>query len=182
MHPTRLGRHGGALVKAAFWEEGVWSDVSSPAAKYAADIKAKKLAKKNADRESSKSGKEQKNAVEVEEEEREGEKVHGPSDQKQDTTQKVREHVDVSKSRFRNDPRPIEADCDCYTCKNHSRAYLHHLFKVDESIGGQLVTLHNVHFMNKMMCRIRETIETGEDLDDLEEHYVHPELKANIEQ
>lgn len=182
VHPTRLGRHGGALVKAAFWEEGVWSDLSSPAATYAADVKAQKLARKNADRDTSGGGAKERRGSEVPPTEIAKEVQHGPSDAKQRMTLKVREHVDVAKSKFRNDPRPIEADCECYTCRNYSRAYLHHVFKVDESIGGQLVTLHNVHFMNKMMRRIREAIDAGEDLDELEKIYVHSELKANIEQ
>jgi hypothetical protein len=42
----------------------------------------------------------------------------------------VREHINVCKSEMRNDPRPIDENCNCYTCKNFSRAYLHHLFKV----------------------------------------------------
>jgi hypothetical protein len=51
----------------------------------------------------------------------------------------VREHIDVTKARMRVDPRPIDASCACYTCRNFSRAYLHHLFKAKESLGGTLV-------------------------------------------
>ena len=51
----------------------------------------------------------------------------------------VREHVDLSKARMRLDPRPIDPTCTCYTCKNFSRAYLHHLFRAKEMLGGTLV-------------------------------------------
>lgn len=53
--------------------------------------------------------------------------------------QKVKEHINVGKARMRNDPRPIDPTCQCYTCKNFSRAYLHHTFKAKESVGGTLV-------------------------------------------
>jgi len=53
----------------------------------------------------------------------------------------VREHIDVTKSRMRMDPRPIDASCGCYTCRNFSRSYLHHLFKAKETLGGTLVSL-----------------------------------------
>ncbi|RYG95232.1 tRNA-guanine transglycosylase, partial [archaeon] len=67
----------------------------------------------------------------------------------------VREHVHISSAKFRDDPRPLDASCGCYTCQSFSRGYLHHLFKAGESVGGTLVTLHNVHFMNTLMRRIR---------------------------
>lgn len=68
---------------------------------------------------------------------------------------KVREHVNVMKSSMRDDHRPIDATCECYTCRHYTRSYLHHLYKAKESLGGILVTIHNVHFMNRMMKDIR---------------------------
>ena len=96
---------------------------------------------------------------------------------KLDTQQIVREHISIDKARMRNDPRPIEENCTCYTCRNFSRAYLHHLFKAHESLGSSLVTCHNIHFMNKLMSDIREGIE-NDTLDEVEEKYVHPDLKS----
>ena len=96
---------------------------------------------------------------------------------KLDSHQVVREHISLDKARMRNDPRPIDEKCNCYTCQNFSRAYLHHLFKAQESLGSQLVTLHNIHFMNKMMTDIREGIE-NDTLDQVEEMYVHPDLRS----
>lgn len=54
---------------------------------------------------------------------------------------------------------PLDADCDCYTCKNFTRAYLHHLDKCKEMLGGQLNTIHNVHFYQRVMRDLRQAIE-----------------------
>jgi queuine/archaeosine tRNA-ribosyltransferase len=59
----------------------------------------------------------------------------------QQATRVAREHTNMCKGRMRNDPRPIDPTCGCYTCKNFSRAYLHHLFKAKESLGGTLVSM-----------------------------------------
>ena len=96
---------------------------------------------------------------------------------KLDSRQTVREHISIDKARMRNDPRPIDEKCSCYTCRNFSRAYLHHLFKAQESLGSSLITCHNIHFMNTMMSDIREGIE-NDTLDQVEEKYVHPDLKT----
>jgi queuine tRNA-ribosyltransferase len=56
---------------------------------------------------------------------------------------------------------PLDPSCDCYTCKNYSRAYLHHLDKCKEILGSQLNTLHNLHFYQKVMQGLRDAIEQG---------------------
>lgn len=56
----------------------------------------------------------------------------------------VREHINLCKAKMRNDPRPIDSTCGCYTCEGFSRAYLHHLFKAKETLGGTLVRPHAV--------------------------------------
>jgi len=56
------------------------------------------------------------------------------------------------------DERPIQEGCGCYTCQNHSRAYLRHLFRCEEVLGLQLATIHNVHFLVDMMQQARESI------------------------
>ena len=91
----------------------------------------------------------------------------------------VREHINVGKGNMRSDPRPIDSKCSCYTCRNFSRAYLHHLFKAKESIGGTLCTIHNVAFMNRLMEDIRTGIKSG-TLDNVEKAYVHPLLQDSI--
>jgi queuine tRNA-ribosyltransferase len=63
---------------------------------------------------------------------------------------------------FRDDIRPIDEACDCYTCQNYSRAYLHHLDKCGEMLGSHLNTLHNLHYYQKLMQQIRAAIEHGQ--------------------
>lgn len=60
---------------------------------------------------------------------------------------------------FKNDPRPVEEDCDCTTCRNHSRAYLRHLFMVKEPLAVMLAAFHNLHFMESLMKEIRRAIQ-----------------------
>lgn len=62
---------------------------------------------------------------------------------------------------FAEDPSPIDDECDCYTCRNFSRAYLRHLIKTNESLGGTLLSIHNLRFLTKMMEEIRASINNG---------------------
>ncbi len=64
-------------------------------------------------------------------------------------------------SRYRDDTGPLDPDCDCYTCRNFSRAYLHHLDKCKEMLGAQLNTLHNLRFYQNLMQNLRQAIEQG---------------------
>lgn len=57
---------------------------------------------------------------------------------------------------------PLDAECDCYTCQNFSRAYLHHLDKCNEILGSQLNTIHNLRYYQNHMAAIREAIATGQ--------------------
>jgi len=67
----------------------------------------------------------------------------------------------IRNARYRDDPRPLQADCECYTCQNYSRAYLRHLDSCSEILGSRLNTLHNLHFYLNLMRRIRAAIEAG---------------------
>ncbi|MCX8094722.1 MAG: tRNA guanosine(34) transglycosylase Tgt [Caldisericia bacterium] len=67
----------------------------------------------------------------------------------------------ITKSDFKTDERPIEEDCDCFTCKNFSRSYIHHLFKAKEILGPRLATIHNLRFMYNFMQKLRESIKIG---------------------
>jgi queuine tRNA-ribosyltransferase len=64
-------------------------------------------------------------------------------------------------ARFRDDPQPIEENCACYACRNFSRAYIHHLQKVNEILGSQLATIHNLHYYLELMRQMREAIAQG---------------------
>jgi queuine tRNA-ribosyltransferase len=57
--------------------------------------------------------------------------------------------------------RPIVPDCDCYTCRNFSAAYLHHLFNCDELLAYRLATIHNLSFITNLMDKIRGAIVSG---------------------
>lgn len=66
---------------------------------------------------------------------------------------------------------PISNSCSCYTCKNYTKAYLHHLVKEKEILGARLLTLHNLHFMNNLFAEIRECMDTKSSLDSLMSKY-----------
>ncbi len=66
--------------------------------------------------------------------------------------------VRIRNSRYRDDTMPLDPQCDCYTCQNYSRAYLHHLHKAREILAAHLNTLHNLHFYQKLMQGLREAI------------------------
>jgi queuine tRNA-ribosyltransferase len=69
--------------------------------------------------------------------------------------------VNLRNARFTADKAPIEADCQCYTCRTFSRAYLRHLIIGQEILALRLTTLHNLHFMLETMRRIRRSILDG---------------------
>ncbi len=64
-------------------------------------------------------------------------------------------------AKHKNDPRPIDESCTCYACSNFSRAYIHHLQKVDEILGARLATIHNLHYYQTLMREMREALEAG---------------------
>ncbi|HEX8740014.1 MAG TPA: tRNA guanosine(34) transglycosylase Tgt [Casimicrobiaceae bacterium] len=67
----------------------------------------------------------------------------------------------IRNARFRDDTGPVDSSCACDTCRNFSRAYLHHLQRVNEILGARLATLHNLHYYLTLMREIREAIEAG---------------------
>ena len=69
--------------------------------------------------------------------------------------------MNIKRSEFRVDPRPLEEGCACTTCRRFSRAYLRHLVTAEEVLGLRLLSLHNVHFLIALMRRAREAIRAG---------------------
>jgi queuine tRNA-ribosyltransferase len=65
----------------------------------------------------------------------------------------------LKNARYKNDTRPIQPNCECYACKNFSRAYIHHLQKINEILGARLATIHNLHYYLALMQEVRESIE-----------------------
>ncbi len=67
--------------------------------------------------------------------------------------------VKIKNAAHRNDPRPLDESCACHTCRNFSRAYLHHLHRVGEILGARLNTIHNLYYYLQLMREVREAIE-----------------------
>ena len=69
--------------------------------------------------------------------------------------------VIIRDAKFTEDFSPLDPNCHCYTCRSYTRAYLRHLFKAGEFLGGYLVTYHNLYFLHQVMAEIREGLRTG---------------------
>ena len=72
-----------------------------------------------------------------------------------------RGELNLRNARHREDSRPIDEHCACPACRNHSRAYLHHLIRSEEILGAMLLTWHNLHYYQDIMRGLRGAIETG---------------------
>ena len=71
------------------------------------------------------------------------------------------ETINIKNAKHRRDTRPLDENCNCYACQNHSRAYLHHLVKSGEILGSMLMSQHNIFFYQNLMKKIRQEIEEG---------------------
>ena len=67
----------------------------------------------------------------------------------------------IKNARHKDEDQPLDASCDCYACKNFSRAYLHHLHRAGDILGARLNTIHNLHYYLQLMREIRLAIEEG---------------------
>ena len=70
-------------------------------------------------------------------------------------------HRNLINNKYATDPRPIDEECDCPTCRRYSRSYIRHLLKVNEMLGMRLTVMHNLYFYNRLMERIREALDAG---------------------
>ncbi|OXZ30680.1 tRNA guanosine(34) transglycosylase Tgt [Finegoldia magna] len=77
----------------------------------------------------------------------------------------------VKNAKYKDDFAPLDENCDCYACKNHTRAYIRHLLNVDEILGARLLSIHNLGFLIKMMENIRKSIEEDRYLEFKDEFY-----------
>lgn len=75
---------------------------------------------------------------------------------------------------------PLDPECNCYTCRNYSRAYLRHLIKADETFGLRLTTYHNLHFLLDLMRKVREAIKEDRLLDFRDEFFAKYGLYDNL--
>lgn len=64
----------------------------------------------------------------------------------------------IRNAKFKEDFTPLDPECDCYTCRNYTRAYIRHLFNADEIFGLRLTSYHNLHFLLRLMEKVREAI------------------------
>ena len=79
--------------------------------------------------------------------------------------------INIKNAKYERDFTPLDPNCDCYTCRNYSKAYLRHLFKSDEILSSMLMTTHNLHFLVNTMAGIRKAIEEDRFLEYKKEFY-----------
>jgi len=77
----------------------------------------------------------------------------------------------IRNAKYARDFSKLDPECDCYTCTNYSRAYIRHLFNVNEILGARLATIHNLYFLIKLMANIREAIREDRLLEFRDEFY-----------
>ncbi len=86
--------------------------------------------------------------------------------------------VNIKRAQYKEDFTPLDPECDCYTCKNYTKAYLHHLHKCNEGLGARLCSIHNLRFLIKLAEDIREAIKNDRFLDFKEEFFKKHNLNS----
>ena len=89
--------------------------------------------------------------------------------------------VNIRNARHREDPRPLEAECDCPLCRNYSRAYIHHLQKCNEVLAVMLLTWHNIRYYQRLMQGLRQAIEDGK-LEEFAAGFYRQQALGDIEE
>lgn len=85
--------------------------------------------------------------------------------------------VILKNAKYKEDFSPLDEECDCYCCRNHTKAYLHHLVMCNEILGARLLSLHNIRFTLKMMEDMRKAINNDKFLDFKQEFYAKYGIK-----
>jgi queuine tRNA-ribosyltransferase len=85
----------------------------------------------------------------------------------------------IRNAKYTKDFGPIDPECDCYTCRNYSRAYVRHLIKAEETFGIRLTTIHNLHFLLQLMRNVRQAIREDRLLDFRNEFFEQYGLNDN---
>ncbi len=91
--------------------------------------------------------------------------------------------IRLTHKNYKRDFYPVEPNCTCYTCRNFTRAYLHHLFNANEVLSAILASIHNVHFYLHMMADVRQSIENGQFADYKQEflgRYLENDLPVTV--
>ena len=84
--------------------------------------------------------------------------------------------INIKNNKYKEDFKPIDESCDCYTCKNFTRAYVRHLITANETNGGRLLSIHNIRFLIKMTEEIRTSIENG-NFQEYKEEFINKYTK-----
>ncbi len=74
------------------------------------------------------------------------------------TAMTFRGNINLRNARYKEDFKPIDEECDCYACRNYSRAYIRHLIIADEIFGGRLVSIHNIRTLMRLTDKMKEAI------------------------
>ena len=85
----------------------------------------------------------------------------------------------IKNAQYKLDFKPLDEDCECYTCRNYTRAYIRHLIKTNELLGLRLTSYHNIYFIIKLMKNVREAIRNDSLLEFKEQFYEEYGYKAN---
>lgn len=86
-------------------------------------------------------------------------------------------NLTIRNAEFKDDFSPIEEGCDCYACRNFSRAYVRHLIKTDEILGGRLLSIHNIRFLHRLTAKIKSAIRRGNLAEYREEFFKNFNMK-----
>ena len=89
--------------------------------------------------------------------------------------------INIRNARHREDPRPLESECDCPLCRNYSRAYIHHLQKCNEVLAVMLLSWHNIRYYQRLMQGLRKAIEQGR-LSDFAADFYTKQRAGDIEE
>lgn len=87
--------------------------------------------------------------------------------------------INFNNAKYKEDFTPVEEGCDCYTCKNYTKAYVRHLITTDEMLGGRLLSIHNIRFLIKLTEELREAIKENRVLEYKEEFLSKYDKKNN---
>lgn len=79
--------------------------------------------------------------------------------------------ISIKRAEYRQDFSPLDSDCDCYTCRNYTRAYLRHLYKENEILSARLLSYHNLYFLTHLMADIRRAIADDRLMDFREQFF-----------
>ena len=77
--------------------------------------------------------------------------------------------INLKNKQFEEDFTPVEEGCDCYCCKNYTRAYVHHLIKAEETLGARLLSIHNIRYLTRLTEDLRKAIDEDKILEYKEE-------------